>query len=59
MHLRLKVTDQQVFAKELIYELNKESEDGTTAVHRMFDGVIKGATEWGVDGIELHEDQGS
>jgi hypothetical protein len=56
---RLKVTDAQVFAKELCRALNDEEEDGTTRIHLMFDASIEFASEQGFEGIEEHEEQES
>jgi hypothetical protein len=38
-------------------ELNQESEDGSTRIHRMFDGAIEEAINQGAFGIEEHERQ--
>jgi len=57
MDLRLKVTDAKAFAKDLVRALNDEAEDGTTAIHKMFDAAIWEASEQGAEGIEEHEDQ--
>lgn len=54
---RLKVTDADAFAKELVNELNKESEDGTTPVDLLFDKAAYDAMEQGAEGIDIHEDQ--
>jgi len=50
----MKITDPAEFAKELVYVLNGEEEDGTTRVHRMFDGAIQEAFEQGAMGCEEH-----
>lgn len=47
MDVRLKVTNVDEFAKELVNELNREAEDGTTRIHRMFDGAINETIEQG------------
>lgn len=57
MDTRFKVTDAATFAKALVIELNSESEDGTTAIHKMFDACINEAIEQGAEGIDEHEDQ--
>ena len=57
MPLRLKITDADAFAKELVGELNAEQEDGTTSIHRMFDKAIWAAFENGAEGVEEHEEQ--
>ncbi len=54
---RWKLTDVPTFAKELVHELNREDEQGTTMIHRMFDTAINEALEQGAEGIEEHEDQ--
>ena len=54
---RFKLTDVNKFASELVRELNDESEDGTTRIHKLFDGAIIEALEQGALGIEEHEDQ--
>lgn len=54
---RMKVTDAAAFAKDLCHALNNESEDGTTAIHRMLDKAVLDAYESGAEGIEEHEDQ--
>lgn len=57
MGTRYKVTDAAAFAADLVRELNDESEDGTTRIHRMFDKAIINAIEQGAEGIEEHEKQ--
>lgn len=57
MDTRYKVTDAQEFAKALVCELNEESENGTTRIHKMFDGAIEEAINQGALGIEEHETQ--
>ena len=47
-----KVTDPEVFAKEVVHALNNEREDGTTRVHQMFDRAFLEAIEQGAEGIE-------
>lgn len=48
-----RVTDADLFAEAILYELNAESEDGTTIVHKMFDQAVENAIENGAEGIEL------
>lgn len=57
MDTRYKVTDAQEFVKALVCELNEESENGTTRIHKMFDGAIEEAINQGALGIEEHETQ--
>lgn len=47
-----RVTDSVVFAKEVVRELNSEDEEGTTAIHRMFDAAFIEAIEQGAEGVE-------
>lgn len=47
-----KVTDPAVFAEEVCHALNKESENGTTMIHMMFDKGFMEAIEQGAEGIE-------
>lgn len=54
---RFKVTDIFEFAADLVRELNRESEDGTTRIHVMFDKAILEAVDQGAFGIEEHEQQ--
>ncbi len=54
---RYKVTDPVAFAADLVRELNDESEDGTTRIHRMFDKAIDNAIGQGAAGVEEHEQQ--
>lgn len=54
---RYKITDVGEFAKELVYALNREDEQGTTAIHKLFDQAILDAIEQGAFGIDEHEDQ--
>ena len=49
---RMYVTDPMAFAKEIVRELNREDEIGTTRVHKMFDGAIVEAFNQGAEGIE-------
>lgn len=58
LDMRFKVTDEDAFARDLIGELNREEEDGTTPIHRLLDAMINEALESGGEGIEEHEDQG-
>jgi hypothetical protein len=46
------VPDVAEFAKEMARQLQKEEEDGTTIVHRMFDTAADEILEWGGDGVE-------
>lgn len=54
---RYKITDVAEFAKELTLALNREDEQGTTAIHELFDQAILDAIEQGAFGIDEHENQ--
>lgn len=41
-----------MFAKEVVRELNSEDEEGTTAIHKMFDAAFIEAIEQGAEGVE-------
>ena len=57
LDVRYKIVSLDEFAKDLTSELNREEEDGSTPVHRMFDKAINDAIEAGAFGIEEHDDQ--
>lgn len=48
----LKIIDQNAFAKDVVRELRREEEDGTTLVHLMFDSAVMRALENGCEGID-------
>lgn len=54
---RMKITDADAFAKDLMHELNNEDEQGTTRIHKMFDRAMNEAIEQGAQGVEEHENQ--
>lgn len=54
---RYRVTDAQQLTEEVISELNREDEEGTTPIHRLFDKAISDAIDGGSLGVEEHEDQ--
>ena len=51
-----KVTSADTFACEVVRELEREEEDGTTPVHSLLDDVCMKAIDNGADGVELPED---
>lgn len=53
----IKITDAAVFAKEVVYTINKEAEDGSTMLTRMLDEAIKQTIENGCEGAS--HDQGT
>lgn len=52
---RWSVTDENEFGRAVLIELLRESEDGTTIVHEMFDEVFRRAVDMGAEGIEEGE----
>lgn len=52
------VTDKQAWAREVVRQLNREQEDGTTPIHLMFDAAFVEAIEQGAEGVLLREDDG-
>lgn len=52
INIRMKITNVDEFAADLVRELNRETETGTTPVHRMFDAAIEASVEQGAFGIE-------
>jgi hypothetical protein len=55
--VRYKITNAELFAADLLRELNHESEDGSTPIHALFDRCIDEAINQGAQGLEEHEDQ--
>lgn len=47
----ISVSDPATFAKELVLELNRESETGVTLVHRALDQACVNAAENGAEGL--------
>ena len=53
-----RVTDASLFAPEVVRALEDEDEEGTTAVHKLFDAAFLAAIEAGAEGVEeIPEDQ--
>jgi hypothetical protein len=50
------IVNADVFAKEIMVELSREEEDGTTPVHRMLDSVAMFAIEQGASGVRMPDD---
>lgn len=55
--LEPKVLDADLFASEVVTELTREEEDGTTVVHQLFDQAFLDAIENGADGIQMPGDE--
>lgn len=51
-----RVVDAYAFAKEVVYALNDEEEDGTTLVHEMFDAAFDDALDMGAQGVNYDDD---
>ena len=49
----VKVTDPVVFAKEVLRQINREEEDGSTPLSRMLDAAILAAVDDGCEGIDI------
>jgi hypothetical protein len=49
------VSDLKEFARDIVYELNREEEDGTTQIHRLFDKGIEEAIEQGSNAVDVYE----
>ena len=49
------VVDQSHFAREVVQELKREKEDGTTLVHEMLDKAMLSAMEQGAEGLSEAE----
>jgi hypothetical protein len=45
------IEDVNLFAKELVYELNKENEKGSTVIHKMLDKTVIACLNEGAQGI--------
>jgi len=48
----IKITNAQDFAREVMFAINAESEDGSTLLTRMLDEAIAKAVESGCDGVD-------
>jgi len=46
------IHNRDVFIKEILTELNDESEDGSTMIHRMLDDAASQAIENGAEGAD-------
>ena len=49
----VRVTNAAEWVKSVWYELNRETEDGTTLIHLMFDKAFLRALENGAEGVEI------
>ena len=49
------ITDKQVFIQDILNEINREAEDGSTMVHQMLDKATSDAIENGAQGAEYSE----
>ena len=53
----LKVTDPEVFAREVARALQREEEDGSTPLHVLFDNAAESAIEDGCEGVKVPGDE--
>lgn len=51
-HPAYRVSDVNAFADAVVYELEREQEDGTTPVHLLFDAAMQNAVEDGCEGVD-------
>jgi hypothetical protein len=49
------ITDRAGFGRDVARELNAEAEDGTTAIHEMFDRAMARAIDNGSEHVEIDE----
>ena len=54
---RYTVTDTAGFGKEIADELDREDEEGTTPIHRLFDAAINAAVNSGAQHVEEYPEQ--
>lgn len=52
-----RVNDVEAFGREVVDQLNKEQEDGTTPVHLMFDSAMQEVVEQGGLSIDGYDDE--
>jgi hypothetical protein len=50
------ILDAKAFALSVVEALNAEDEEGTTAIHQMFDQAFDDAIEGGAEGVKLPDD---
>ena len=53
----LRICDEEEFAKDVLYELLREEEDGSTPVIRMFDAAFEAAADQGSLGVYGPDDE--
>ena len=51
------ITNKEVFVQNVARQLKFESENGTTAVHELFDNAVSNMIEDGEEGVDLLEDE--
>lgn len=49
---RFSITDPELFAPDFVHELNREDEQGTTPIHRLFDKAMYEAIGQGAEGVD-------
>ena len=50
------ITDEDVFVRAVLEELEREEEDGSNRVHRMFDAAAEEAISQGAEGVRFPGD---
>lgn len=54
-----RVTDKDMFGDAIVEALEREEDDGTTPLHRLFDAAILDAIEDGCEGVALVSARGA
>lgn len=49
----VKITDEDAFVGDFLVELNKEDEEGSTELHKLFDKLANDAINNGAFGVEV------
>ena len=57
MGTKLKITNAEAFANDILQELLAEEDDGTTLVHKMLDKAADNAIENGSENVEEIKEQ--
>jgi len=53
--VRVRFRDCMAFVEEVVRQLEREEEDGTTLVHEMLDAATDRAVENGAEGVEVRD----
>ena len=52
----VKITDEDAFVKDFLVELDREDEEGSTELHKLFDRMANEAINNGAFGVEISEE---